>query len=904
MNSITQVTSDLSTLAQGDDWSNVEKICGERASNLCQLQYLGFDIPKGIVITTNAYRQFVESGDKYALSDDLFENIYKGILQLETLTKKQYGTDSLLLLSVSGNFPIPSTICVGLNDYLVQVLEKSTNNPIFAYDSYRRLIASYGVVACGIPEAEFDDIFYKYKCSRNYHSLSDFKAPDFVQLVKMNKAIITKFAKKQFPQDPIEQLRNIILGIYLYYENENLVAYYKNTFTPINGCSILINAMVYGSKSTKSCSLVVCTNDISGGDYGLCGSYGIASYLDDVCEGRKETKSFTEFKSDFHRQHKLINSKLDAILKCYKRPMEIKFVIENGRMYAVGIKDMMFGGYGNITATNELIQTNILSEESAINHFKPYTLASLMNSHLASLPEEKFCSGSGSANGAGTGRLSLSIHDLGRKKNSILMKRNVFISELTYLLKAKGIITTEGSDFSRGAYIARALSIPGAFACKSLLIEEDRHVASTPEQAINEGKSITVDFGDVFTGNLETTQLESISNSDANTLYKSVLNIARNKYKIYMNATDVESIKKANNFGADGIGLFKLDQLFTQHQDNFVEAVQNNSELPEEVVQSIKDELIKVFQNADKLPISLQLFDLPLNKAYQSSETIEEELHELVPKQHEYDRIHAILDAKKQAKKSNEEEEDNNENPPQNQSKQQAQQPEEQNDEEVLDLPPPEEEARLREKVYKLDNIMNTDLHAIHLSYIFPQVYTIQVKLIMEAAKSAKDAGAEPKPKIVIPFSHEEKDMMRLLSYINSLSRETGFRADFGCIGLSPANIANASKVAKFILINPQNIFKSGDAPFYRNTTLRYKPSIVPHELLDECFNSAKKKKKSVPIVLMNENFMTKEAINDLAKYRIKSISTNPDNLMIARFCAAQTLVSDQPSNEEEPQEE
>ena len=99
MKSITHITTELSILSQGNDWSKVEKICGPRASNLCQLHYLGFDIPKGIVITTESYQRFLSSEDQLQLSDELFDEIYQGIHTLESLTKKQFGSDSLLLLS-------------------------------------------------------------------------------------------------------------------------------------------------------------------------------------------------------------------------------------------------------------------------------------------------------------------------------------------------------------------------------------------------------------------------------------------------------------------------------------------------------------------------------------------------------------------------------------------------------------------------------------------------------------------------------------------------------------------------------------------------------------------------------------------------------------------------------------
>lgn len=1010
MQNIIQATSDLSIFAKGDDWSNAEKVCGARASNLCQLQYLGFDIPKGIVITTEAYNRFASTDDRFSLQDDLFDEIYNGLHQLESISKKQYGSDSLLLLSISGNFPIPTVNFVGLNDYYVQILEKQTNNKIFAYDSYRRLIASYGVVVCGIPESVFDDLYYDYKSSRNYQDHSDFTAFDLINLVKMNKAIISQQGKRHFPQDPTDQFRDIILGIYQYYENEDIVTYFKKTFTPIDGCSILINSMVYGAKSKKSCSIVVGTNDVAGGDYGFYGFYAIESFLEDVCENKKSTKSFEDLQEDFPKSYKLISSKLDSISKCYKVPMEIKFVIENERLYAVGIKPERFGGLGHVTAEMEYAHTELLSKDDIIYNFQPYLLECMFHDHLTGLPETIFCSGTPGIHGTGEGKICLSAINnktktkkFNKKKNVILFKRNFYISDISLLPNIQAIVTSEGGDFCRGAYIARSISTKGAFACKDLLIEEDQHVVSTPEKALREGKNVTVDFGDVFLGSLEKVPPDSILNADAAQFYEIAYNMTKEKFGIHMNVPGPSFVPMIHVLLADSIANITFESLLGPHfldltkiqtQENnnnnnnnktnknnkqnqpksqsqnvnknqnqtqsksqtqptnksqtsskeqeqtnidfkqynlgeiFMEAMRENQDLPPEIITKLTSEMTKVFIVANDKPVTVQLFDLPLTSMYQNRQKLEEELKSHFQQRDLLDDTHKRLNelrAKRAAeKKAREEEEarrlqEEKEKAEKNKGKyakktsqaaqKQPKQPEKFYEEEDFELPHPNVEADMRERINKIQSILGLRINTIHLSFLYPRLFAIQVRIILNAAKSANDENEQiiPKPKILIPFAIEEKEMQKLCGYINGLSKQYNLKTEIGCIGLSPSNISVASKFVDFFVIKPEKMFllATKDAPPIVDNSLWYQPQpLYSKELLAECIAAAVRKKKQLPVIVDGDNFMTRNSVEELLKLGIKNIATNPLRIIIARFCAAQALITLKPPAEADDDDE
>ena len=219
----------------------------------------------------------------------------------------------------------------------------------------------------------FDKLYYDYKSARNYKSISDFTAIDFIQLLKMNKAIIYQESKRHFPQDPEEQFRDILCGIYHYYEDDrNVDEYFKKTFAPDDGCTILINSMVYGSKSSKCCSIVAATNDIAGGDYGLFGFYQLESFLSDVAEKRKEVKPIDELQTDFPKVYQLLNNKIKGISRRFKRPMELKLIVENERLYVVGIKPEHFGGLGHITAAMDYEHLQILPPKEIIANFERF----------------------------------------------------------------------------------------------------------------------------------------------------------------------------------------------------------------------------------------------------------------------------------------------------------------------------------------------------------------------------------------------------------------------------------------------------------------------------------------------------------------------------------------------------
>lgn len=993
MNSIIQLSSDLSIFAKGDDWSNTEIICGARASNLCQLQYLGFDIPKGIVITTEGYNRFSSSDDHFSLSDDLFDEIYNGLHQLESISKKQFGSDSLLLLSVAGNFPIPTVNCVGLNDYYVQILEKQTNNTIFAYDSYRRLIASYGIIACDIPESVFDDLYHDYLTSRNYQSLSDFTAFDLIQLVKMNKAIISQQGKRHFPQDPTDQFRDIILGIYRYYEKDDIITYFRKTFTPINGCSILINSMVYGAKSKKSCSIVVGTNDVAGGDYGYYGFYAIESFLDDVCENRKPTKPFEELQNDFPKPYKLISSKLDAISKCYKVPMEIKFVIENERLYAVGIKPERFGGLGHVTAEMEYANTELLSKDDIIYNFQPHLLDCMFHNHLTGLPNSTFCSGSPGIHGTGTGKICLSTSKIENKKsnkkqNVILFKRNFYISDIDLLPKIQSIVTSEGGDFCRGAYIARSLSTQGAFACNSLLIEEGKHVVSTPDMALREGKIVTVDFGDVFLGSLEKVPPDSILNADAAQFYEIAYNMTKDKFGVQMCVPYPSMVPMAHVLLADSIGNIAFESLLSNHRINpdqlqipdknqsqpspkgqsksqsinknksqaqstnknqtqpasktqsqtpnsnqdigdteqinlgelFIEAMRENQDLPPQILDRLTTEMTNVFIAANTIPVTIQLFDLPLTSMYPNRQKLEEELKNHFQQRDLLDDTHRRLDelrAKRAAdKKAREEEEARKaeeerlkaeknkgnkyaKKTTQNASKSKSQ--EKFYEEEDFELPHPNVEADMRERINKIQSILSLRINTIHLSFLYPRLFAIQIRVIINSAKAAKEKGAEPKPRILIPFAVEEKEMQKLTNYINGFSKDSQLKTEIGVIGLSPSNIESCAKFVDFVVIRPERMFSlaTKDAPSFVDNSLWYQPQPqYSRDLLQQCIAAAEKKKKRLPIVVEGECFKTRQSVEELLNFGVKSISTNPTEIVIARFCAAQALIAMKPPSD------
>ena len=399
---------------------SMRELLGGKGANLAEMTNLGMPVPQGFTISTEACTKYYE--DSRQINADIEAEIYEYLAKMEEICGKKFGdVENPLLVSVrSGaraSMPgmMDTILNLGLNDTVVEGFAKFTNNPRFAYDSYRRFIQMFSDVVMELSKKRFEEIIDIKKAERGVELDTELDADDMKDLIARFKAFYKEEKGEDFPQDPKVQLIEAIKAVFRSWDNPRANVYRRMNEIPYSwGTAVNVQSMVFGNSGDNSGTGVAFTRDPSTGEKKLYGEYLFNAQGEDVVAGIRTPMpiaSLHETMPEVYEQFVEIANKLE---NHYRDMQDMEFTIENGKLYMLQTRNGKRTAAAALKIAVDLVDEGMITKEEAILRVDPKQLDSLLHPQFAAAAlnrAEPIGKGLAASPGAACGRVVFTAED-------------------------------------------------------------------------------------------------------------------------------------------------------------------------------------------------------------------------------------------------------------------------------------------------------------------------------------------------------------------------------------------------------------------------------------------------------------------------------------------------------------
>lgn len=613
---------------------SMKEILGGKGANLAEMKNLGINVPPGFTITTEVCDLFYKN--KKTLTEEVKKQINAKLLDLQKKMKKVLGdaNDPLLVSVRSGaasSMPgmMDTILNLGLNDKSVLGLAEKTNNPRFAWDSYRRLIQMFGNVVMEMEHADFEHILEKIKDTKGVKYDTELNTEDLQQIVSEYKAKIKKVKGIEFPQDPVKQLYMAINAVFSSWNNYRAIRYREiNNIKGLLGTAVNIQAMVFGNLGDDSGTGVCFTRNPSTGEAKFYGEYLMNAQGEDVVAGIRTPQPVASLQKQNPKIYKELVGICNKVEKHYRDMQDMEFTIERGRLYILQARNGKRTATAAVRIAVELVAEKLISKEEAILRVDPNQLNQLLHKQfdpVALNNADNIAMGLPASPGAAVGEIVFTASDAFEKTQKgldvILVRTETSPEDIDGMHSAKGILTARGGMTSHAAVVARGMGTCCVAGCSDLIINEKAKTLSIKDKSVvlKEGDFISLDgsTGRVYAGKI-TTQDPSLSGS-----FGKLMAWADSVRKIGVrtNADTPTDAAVARKFGAQGIGLCRTEHMFFEGER--IKAMREMilaNDLPsrqkalKKLLPYQRNDFVELFRTMDGFPVTVRLLDPPLHE--------------------------------------------------------------------------------------------------------------------------------------------------------------------------------------------------------------------------------------------------------------------------------------------------
>ena len=551
----------------------MRELLGGKGANLAEMTNLGMPVPQGFTITTEACTQYYK--DDHQINAEIEAEIMEYVEKLEEMTGKKFGDlyNPLLVSVRSGaraSMPgmMDTILNLGLNDEVVVAFAKKTNNPRFAYDSYRRFIQMYSDVVMEVGKKYFEQLIDEMKEKKGVKLDTELDANDLKELAEKFKAEYKDKLGEDFPQDPKMQLMGAIKAVFRSWDNPRAIYYRRMNDIPGDwGTAVNVQAMVFGNMGETSGTGVAFTRNPSTGEKKLYGEYLLNAQGEDVVAGIRTPEPISHLQEqmpDVYQQFIDIAGKLEAH---YRDMQDMEYTIERGKLYMLQTRNGKRTAAAALKIAVDLVDEGVLSEEEAVLKVEPKQLDSLLhpNFDTAALKAATvIAKGLPASPGAATGGIYFTADEAAEhgknKEKVILVRRETTPEDIEGMDFSQGILTVFGGMTSHAAVVARGMGRAAVVGCGELKIDEEAKTLTVAGKVYHEGDFISLDgsTGNVYDGQIATVEA-AISGDFAR--FMGWADAART-LKVRTNADTPRDTKQAVAFGAEGIGLCRTEHMF------------------------------------------------------------------------------------------------------------------------------------------------------------------------------------------------------------------------------------------------------------------------------------------------------------------------------------------------------
>jgi len=613
---------------------DMKEILGGKGANLAEMRSLGINVPPGFTISTEACALYYT--DRKKINSEVKKQTDKKLLELEKKMGKKLGdaNDPLLVSVRSGaasSMPgmMDTILNLGLNDKSVIGLAKKTNNPRFAWDSYRRLIQMFGNVVMEMGHGDFEHILESVKNTKGVKYDTDLAAEDLKDLVIKYKEKIKEVKGVDFPQDPIRQMYSAINAVFNSWNNYRAIRYREiNSIKGLIGTAVNIQAMVFGNLGDDSGTGVCFTRNPSTGEAKFYGEYLMNAQGEDVVAGIRTPLPVSSLQKQNPKIYKELLTTCNKVEKHYKDMQDMEFTIEKGVLYILQARNGKRTAAASVKIAVDLVKEKVITLPTAILRIDPNQLNQLLHRQLDPIAVSKarvIAQGLPASPGAAVGEIVFTASEAFTKAKSgldvILVRTETSPEDIDGMHSSKGILTARGGMTSHAAVVARGMGTCCVAGCADITINEREKTLTIKSQdlVIKEGEFISLDgsTGKVYEGKLNTQDASLLGNFGTLMTWSDKFR----KIGVRTNADTPHDAEVARKFGAEGIGLCRTEHMFFEGAR--IKAVREmilagNLEARKKALTKLypyqKGDFAGLFQAMDGLPVTVRLLDAPLHE--------------------------------------------------------------------------------------------------------------------------------------------------------------------------------------------------------------------------------------------------------------------------------------------------
>ena len=553
--------------------ATMRNLLGGKGANLAEMTGLGMPVPQGFTITTDACTKYYEDGQK--INDEIMDQIYEYIGKLEEITGKKFGDlENPLLVSVrSGaraSMPgmMDTILNLGLNEAVVDVISKKSNNPRWAWDCYRRFIQMYSDVVMEVGKKYFEQLIDKMKEERGVTQDVDLTADDLKELASQFKAEYKAKIGKDFPDDPREQLMGAIKAVFRSWDNPRANVYRRDNDIPYSwGTAVNVQMMAFGNMGDDCGTGVAFTRNPATGEKELMGEFLTNAQGEDVVAGVRTPMPISQMAEKFPAAFKQFQEVCKTLENHYRDMQDMEFTVENNKLYMLQTRNGKRTAKAALKIACDLVDEGMITEQEAVNMIDPRNLDTLLHPQFdakalkAAKPMGKALPASP---GAACGRIVFTAEDAkawaAKGEKVVLVRLETSPEDIEGMKAAQGILTVRGGMTSHAAVVARGMGTCCVSGCSAINMDEENKQFTLSGKTYREGDWLSIDgsTGNIYDGAMPTVDA-SISGE-----FGRIMAWA-DKYRrlqVRTNADTPHDAAKARELGAEGIGLCRTEHMF------------------------------------------------------------------------------------------------------------------------------------------------------------------------------------------------------------------------------------------------------------------------------------------------------------------------------------------------------
>jgi pyruvate,orthophosphate dikinase len=746
-----------------------KRLLGGKGANLCEMTQIGINVPPGFVITTEACIEYLVNNK---LPAGLLSAVTKEIHELEKTTLKTFGKgpDPLLVSVRSGSaMSMPgmmdTILNLGLNEETLRGLIEQTGDERFAYDTYRRFIQLFGKVVFDIADKHFDECVEGIVSAAGVKSDDALEATSLKELGEKFLAVVQRETGAVFPQDVMLQLELAIEAVFRSWMGKRAVDYRREFhITPdmANGTAVNICTMVFGNKGSDCATGVGFTRNPGTGENEMFGEYLTNAQGEEVVAGTRTPKPLSTMQQEMPEQYDQLAALRDKLEAHFLEVQDYEFTIEKGILYCLQTRNGKMNATAMVRTSIEMFKEELISREQALLRINPELLEQLLHPCLdPANTAEPIATGLPASPGAASGQCIFDA-DLAEKLGNrgdkvILVREETRPEDIHGFFAAEGILTSRGGKTSHAAVVARGMGKPCVAGAEGIVVDTGLRQAHVGKYVIREGDVVTLDgaSGMVYLGEIAT--IPAHFSDELKALLGWADEIA--ELKVMANADTPDAAIRALEYGAMGIGLCRTERMFNASDRLpividmiLADDVDARKDALDRLLPIQRADFIELFSLMSPNPVTVRLLDPPMHEFLPTEQQLLEQIENL--------RLYKNVVRGRQTVLATQS------------SHSELPKPFDELSEELVNDALIRKERMLK-KVRELQEVNPMLGHrGVRLGITYPEIYSMQIRAILEAAAECANRSIPVSPEIMVPQVITAQELTTVRGIVDELTAE------------------------------------------------------------------------------------------------------------------------------------